>query len=160
METINKQIDGDTWENTYKPKINHIDPEASWQVEDGGGRMFETYGAERDFVLEQDERYVWSYVDSDLGTCLVAGIPYGNVIGYFVCEVPWDDADLVVVVSHDSDAEDSYAELLGDLEQATELIRFMAINLEAQAKIINSINESITLIRTHALPTGHELEID
>jgi len=160
METINKQIDGDTWESTYKPRINHIDPEASWQVEDGGGRMFETYGAERDFVLEQDERYVWSYVDSDLGTCLVAGIPYGNVIGYFVCEIPWDDADLVVVVSHDSDAEDSYAELLGDLEQATELIRFMAINLEAQAKIINSINESITLIRTHALPTGHELEID
>jgi hypothetical protein len=56
----------DEWCETYKPIVNHIDTNASF--DNGyGGLMFETYGEEVDFVKEQPENRIWMYGDGDDG---------------------------------------------------------------------------------------------
>jgi hypothetical protein len=91
----------DNWLETYKPIDNHLDDNASFQDENGIGIMFETYGAELDHVQSLDEHNVWTYVDSELGTEILAGYYSVNRIGYFVTEVPWEDQNTVVSVSND-----------------------------------------------------------
>jgi len=80
------QITEDQWEKQYKPIANHLDPDASWN-----GTMFETYDTEFDFVHEQPENNVWTWVDGDEGTLIVAGKAFVNRIGYFVTSEPWTD---------------------------------------------------------------------
>lgn len=81
----------DEWETHFKPIINHLDPQASWQTDDGHGTglMFETYGDELEFVLGQPANKVWTYMDDEEDNLIVcAGFTEGlGVIGYFVTEV-------------------------------------------------------------------------
>jgi hypothetical protein len=64
--------------------------------------MFETYGPELDFVQDQDNRNVWTYVDSDLGTSLLNGYYTVNRIGYFVTANAWDaGSDYCIEISRD-----------------------------------------------------------
>ena len=76
------------WFKTYKPIPNHIDSNASFN--DGEqGYMFETYGAEYEFVKKAHEDYLWTYGDGDDGgTYIWNGWSYVNRIGYFITEVP------------------------------------------------------------------------
>jgi hypothetical protein len=53
--------------------------------------MYETFGAEEDFVRQQPANNVWTWVDGDEGTFIVAGMAYVNRIGYFVTSEPWTD---------------------------------------------------------------------
>jgi len=80
----------EAWCNTYKPIVNHLDPDASF--DDGnGGIMFETYGAEEVYVRRTarvDPQRVWTYVDGDGGTFIVSGMHFVNRIGYFITELP------------------------------------------------------------------------
>jgi len=70
---------------TYKPITNHIDTNASFD-----GLMFETYGAEVEFVKAQDENRIWMYGDGDDGgSYLWSGWGFINRIGYFITEVPF-----------------------------------------------------------------------
>ena len=80
------EITEDQWATTYKPQTNHLRPDSSWL-----GCMYETYGDEADYVFSLPEEKVWTYIDGDNGTFLVAGRTYVNRIGYLVCEVPWKD---------------------------------------------------------------------
>jgi len=91
----------DNWEKIYKPINNHLGDNPSFQDERGVGIMFETYGVELDHVQSLDEHNVWTYVDSELGTDILAGYYSVNRIGYFVTEVPWEDQNTVVSVSND-----------------------------------------------------------
>ena len=69
---------------TYKPITNHIDTNASFD-----GLMFETYGAEVEFVKAQDENRIWMYGDGDDGEGHIwSGWGFVNRIGYFITEVP------------------------------------------------------------------------
>jgi len=69
---------------TYKPITNHIDEHASFD-----GLMFETYGAEVEFVKAQDENRIWMYGDGDDGgSYLWSGWGFVNRLGYFITEVP------------------------------------------------------------------------
>ena len=77
------------WEETYKPIVNHLDANASWASDDSDGIMFETYGAEVDFVFDQHLQNTWTYVDGEEGTYILAGRHLVNRIGYFVTEMPW-----------------------------------------------------------------------
>jgi hypothetical protein len=81
----------DEWEEHFKPIINHLDPQASWQTDEGHGTglMFETYGEELEFVLGQPEEKVWSYMDDEEDNLILcAGRQDSNkVIGYLVTEV-------------------------------------------------------------------------
>lgn len=82
------EMDFDEWCETYKPIINHIDTNASFDNGDGG-TMFETYGDEVAFVKEQPEDRIWTYGDGDDGGSYVwNGWSFVNRIGYFITEVP------------------------------------------------------------------------
>jgi hypothetical protein len=83
------ELSEEEWFNTYKPIPNHIDPNASFQIEDGVGYMFETYGEEVEFVKTHDPAYIWMYGDGDDGGSYIwNGWHIVNRIGYFVTEVP------------------------------------------------------------------------
>jgi hypothetical protein len=72
----------DVWAEKFKPKDNHLT---------GQGKMYETYGEEYDYIKSLDPKYVWTYVDGDMSSFIVAGIAFVNRLGYYVCEVPWED---------------------------------------------------------------------
>jgi hypothetical protein len=76
----------DEWLETYKPIQNHIDDNASWN-----GTMFETYGEEIEFVKSTPDNFVWTLLDVDGESLIVNGQSWVNRMGYFVCEVPWND---------------------------------------------------------------------
>jgi hypothetical protein len=88
----------DEWVDTYKPIVNHIDTNASF--DNGyGGLMFETYGEEVDFVKEQPENRIWMYGDGDDGGgYLWSGWGFVNRIGYFITEVPFPDNTTIQVL--------------------------------------------------------------
>ena len=88
------EMDFDEFCDTYKPIINHIDTNASF--DNGyGGIMFETYGDEVEFVRDHvflHPNTVWTYCDGDDGgTYICDGMHMVNRIGYFVTTVPYDD---------------------------------------------------------------------
>ena len=78
----------DAWVEKFKPVRNHLNKYASPENE---VLMFETYDAEYEFVKEQDPKYVWTWVDGDMCSLLVAGPHFVNRLGYYVTTVPWDD---------------------------------------------------------------------
>jgi hypothetical protein len=93
----------DEWETQFKPISNHLDTNASFQDENGVGIMFETYGEELDLVRRTKEQNVWTYVDSDNGTAIIAGYHLVNRIGYFITENEWGyTPPVTVVVSEDN----------------------------------------------------------
>ena len=82
------EMDFDEWCDTYKPIVNHIDNNASF--DNGyGGIMFETYGDEVEFVKSQSPDKIWMYGDGDDGGSYVwSGWGFVNRLGYFITEVP------------------------------------------------------------------------
>lgn len=79
-----------TFDEHYRPIQNHLDPDASWN-----GQMFETFGAELEFVKSQPADRVWTWTDNDTGsrTTVGAGYHYVNRIGYFVTEQPHEGVE-------------------------------------------------------------------
>lgn len=94
----------DEWCDTYKPVVNTIGNNSSFDDGDGG-IMFETYGSEYDFVVQtaRDNPFVvWTYIDGDNGTYVVNGYNIVNRIGYFITEVPFDgDTTVITKVTED-----------------------------------------------------------
>ncbi len=70
------------WAEKFKPKQNHFN---------GQGQMYETYGEEYEYIKSLDPKYVWTYLDGDMASIIVTGVAYVNRLGYYVCEVPWED---------------------------------------------------------------------
>jgi hypothetical protein len=73
----------DAWEKTFKPIKNHLTKY--------GELHFETYGEEVEFVKTQDPKTIWTEVDGDSGTYIVAGYHWVNRIHYYITENPWED---------------------------------------------------------------------
>jgi hypothetical protein len=105
-----------TWkefEQQFRPIKNHFaknDPDLE---------MFETYGEELDFVLAKaEENKVWTWADGDYCTYVSSGYHFVNRIGYYVCEVAYDeDTEYEIIVSteeececYDEDREDNNGE--------------------------------------------------
>jgi hypothetical protein len=90
----------DEWAEKYKPIVNHIDSNASFQDESGEGIMFETYGDEVEFVKSQSPENIWMYGSGDDGgTYIWSGWGFVNRLGYFITEVPCPpDTDIQVLV--------------------------------------------------------------
>jgi hypothetical protein len=86
----------DEWIATYKPILNHIDTNASFD-----GTMFETYDEEVEFVKSQPNEYIWTFGDGDDGGGYVwNGWSFINRIGYFITEVPCPpDVTIQVLIS-------------------------------------------------------------
>jgi hypothetical protein len=93
------EMDFDEWCDKYKPIINHIDSNASFDNGDGGV-MFETYGDEVEFVKSQSPANIWMYGQGDDGgTYVWNGWGFVNRLGYFITEVPCPpDTDIQVMV--------------------------------------------------------------
>ncbi len=77
----------DEFDDAYPLVPNHLNLNASWVIGEGPGCLFETYGAELDFVRAQDPRTVWTLIDEgDL--CLVSGYHFVNRIGFLISTKP------------------------------------------------------------------------
>lgn len=87
-----KHLTYDEFCDIYKPKANQFRPYPEQEY------TFETYGEEQDFVFAQDEKFVWTEVDGDGGSFIIAGKHFVNRYQYYVCEVPWHSEDQEVVV--------------------------------------------------------------
>jgi hypothetical protein len=92
-----------TWkefEEQFRPIKNHL-------VNDPDQQMFETYGEELEFVLPKAEEYkVWTYLDGDECSLVISGYHFINRIGYYVCEVPYDeDTVYEIIVSTEEECE-------------------------------------------------------
>lgn len=82
----------DEWEDTFHPVSNTISDNPAWTDGTGNGIMFETYGQEHEFVCSHNlARKVWTYIDGDGGTYITNGYSFVNRIGYFVCDVPYEN---------------------------------------------------------------------
>lgn len=88
------------WEHHFKPMVNHLDENASFN-DGSGGIMFETYGAEYDHVAaigHNEPNRIWTYIDDEEGnTCIINGWAFVNRIGYFITEKPYDDMLNIIV---------------------------------------------------------------
>ena len=74
----------DAWHETFKPIKNTITKYPDVYT-------FETYDEEYKFVKEQDPNHIWTEVDGDEGTYIVAGLHWVNRIHYYITENPWTD---------------------------------------------------------------------
>jgi len=66
----------------FEPQTNHLDDNASW-----GGMMYETYGAEMDYVrkiYEESPGRVWTVLDDGEVSFLSSGFHFVNRMGYIV----------------------------------------------------------------------------
>lgn len=73
--------------------------------------MFETYGAEIDFVRSQEPNLVWTIVEGDNDTMFfLKGFHLVNRLGFFITEVPWTDTD-----------EDVQCDMEGEEEQGIDM---------------------------------------
>lgn len=85
------ELDLDQWHEIYKPQVNQLSEQASFDM-GNGGIMFETYGSEHDYVCSMNlKRQVWTWVDGEDGTYITNGYSFVNRIGYFVTEIPYED---------------------------------------------------------------------
>jgi hypothetical protein len=71
------------WEETFKPIKNHLVKYDQL--------TFETYGEEQEFIRNYDPKFIWTEVDGDSGTYIVAGYHFVNRIHYYITENPWED---------------------------------------------------------------------
>lgn len=95
----------DEWLTTYKPILNHLDENASFQSDDGG-IMFETYGDEVEFVKSQPPANIWTYGDGDDGGGYIwSGWSFVNRLGYFITEVPCPDNTIIQIQVDESPTE-------------------------------------------------------
>jgi len=72
----------DEWVAKFKPQDNHFN---------GQGKMYETYGEEYEYVKSIHPNFVWTYVDGDMSSLIIAGHHWVNRIGYYITENPWSD---------------------------------------------------------------------
>jgi len=72
-----------SWVDTFKPIENTLTG-----YEDN---HFETYGEEYELVKNTNPNNVWTEVDGDSGTYIVAGLHFVNRIHYYITTNPWDD---------------------------------------------------------------------
>lgn len=73
-----------TWQDTFKPITNSITKQPN-------SITFETYGEEQELVRTTDPKFIWTEVDGEGGTYIVAGYHYVNRIQYYITTNPWDD---------------------------------------------------------------------
>ena len=78
----------DAWVEKFKPIRNHLN---KYSTPENPELMFETYDAEYEYVKSVEPKYVWTWVDGDMCSLLVAGRHFVNRIGYYVTTVPWDN---------------------------------------------------------------------
>jgi hypothetical protein len=80
---MSKFMTYDYWVENFKPIKNNFRNYEEY--------AFETYGEEVDSVRSADNHHIWTEVDGDSGTYIVAGYHYVNRIQYYITVKPWED---------------------------------------------------------------------
>ena len=80
MQTITTEEELEALE----PIKNHLDNNASLE-----GCMYETYGAELEFVKSQPDNHVWTYCEQDSILFMSSGYHFVNRLGYIVTKLPY-----------------------------------------------------------------------
>lgn len=88
-----KLISYDAWAEKYKPLNNRLSPRGETPYD---GKMFETYGEQmrhvnRKFTKDKTSQHIWTLVEEDGESFIVAGMRYVNRLGYFITRKKWDD---------------------------------------------------------------------
>lgn len=86
----------DEWFDKYHPIINEIAGDEQYQ--------FETYGDELQYVLQQDDRHIWTEMDGDNGVYIVSGYHLVNRIQYYITTKPWKE-DIEIPISIDKECD-------------------------------------------------------
>ncbi|MCC6970554.1 MAG: hypothetical protein IT434_10065 [Phycisphaerales bacterium] len=112
MTKLSITLSGEAFEALFPLRANHLNPLASWSGRDGDGCLFETYGADLEFVSAQDSRCIWTLIDSGTGkVCVVSGRRCVNRLGYLVSDTPLPAGVEVVVPIDVTDQRESDASL-------------------------------------------------
>lgn len=116
-----------SWWETYKPVRNHLDGnpggpsmEFADNPELSGARMFETYGPELKFVMDQVSKdassgkgtHVWTVLDCDGHQIIASGYHLVNRMGYFITEEAFDGD--FMEIDMDEGMEERYAVMVND----------------------------------------------
>lgn len=75
----------DQWCAKYRPIANELCQGAPYD-----GHMFETYGAEREYVRRQNSECIWTLAQAEDELVILSGWHFVNRLGYFITERPWD----------------------------------------------------------------------
>lgn len=76
----------DAWVKEFQPMPNHLRAQRDFLE-----LPYETYGDEAEYVKLQDEKHIWTEVDGDSGTYIIAGYHWVNRIQYYITNKPWTD---------------------------------------------------------------------
>ena len=78
----NVELSYDQFVEMFKPVKNHIDSNASFD-----GLLYETHGAELEYVRSCPTETVWTVLDCDECQVITSGYHHVNRLGYIVCDV-------------------------------------------------------------------------
>ncbi len=84
----------DTFIERFRPIVNHIDPNASFDF-GYGGCMFETYGEEFEYVRMQNPDCIWTLIEEDGVLFVGSGLHFVNRLGYFVSRTPVEGGEML-----------------------------------------------------------------
>ena len=84
----------------YRPLPNALDDNASFDFGDGGC-LYETFGAEFEYIHAQSSGHVWTIVETDGALAIVSGFHYVNRMGYILTARPCAANTNVIVECED-----------------------------------------------------------
>lgn len=93
-DTVNMTFD--EWVEEFEPRQNHFDDNAAFE-----GLMFETFGAEFDYVQAQKSNYIWTIAEEDGQFYIGEGLNFVNRMGYAVTKNSSVGNTIYVVVDDD-----------------------------------------------------------
>ena len=96
---MNQILGWSVFSDKYKPINNNF---RNYDCQDFS---FEVQSQEFDFVQAQDPRHVWTWVDGDRCSLIVAGLTEENRLSHYVTELPWEDQGVQVLLSKETDCE-------------------------------------------------------
>lgn len=97
---MENKITEDDFEEIYKPKINHLDSNASFN-----GWMYETFGSELEYILSivnsNNANRVWTILEADGKLFYSAGFHIVNRLGYLITKQPYQNETDYVELDND-----------------------------------------------------------
>jgi hypothetical protein len=101
----NRVCQEDAFIERFRPIVNHINPNASFDF-GYGGCIFETYGEEYEFVRAQNPRRIWTLIEADGVLYAESGVHFVNRLGYFVSETPFQTDEYLSFCLDDEISDD------------------------------------------------------
>lgn len=80
----------------FRPLPNHLNDNASFDF-GGGGCVFETFGAELDYIRLQPADQIWTILDVDGELLIASGFHFVNRLGYILTAKPWPAHTIIEV---------------------------------------------------------------